>query len=105
PTPPFASRWLIPRLPDLTWRHPDLDLHILATDRISSFPTDGVDLAVRYGSPPFVPGLDVYLMNFSRSVRLVTPIMQAQKSGASVKIATAWVSEPSAMFPTAAVCR
>lgn len=54
-TPTFASRWLIPRLPDFTSRHPDLDLHILATDRISSFQVDGVDLAVRYGSPPSVP--------------------------------------------------
>ncbi|MEI1252482.1 SDR family oxidoreductase [Rhizobium aouanii] len=50
-------------------------------------------------------GLDVYLMNVIRSVRLVTPIMQAQKSGAIVNISTAWVSEPSAMFPTSAVFR
>ncbi|MBY5625342.1 SDR family oxidoreductase [Rhizobium leguminosarum] len=50
-------------------------------------------------------GMDVYLMNVIRSVRLVTPIMQAQKSGAIVNISTAWVSEPSAMFPTSAVFR
>ncbi|MGR9462203.1 SDR family oxidoreductase [Rhizobium leguminosarum] len=50
-------------------------------------------------------GLDVYLMNVIRSVRLVTPIMQAQKSGAIVNISTAWVAEPSAMFPTSAVFR
>lgn len=31
--------------------------------------------------------------------------MQAQKSGAIVNISTAWVSEPSAMFPTSAVFR
>jgi NAD(P)-dependent dehydrogenase (short-subunit alcohol dehydrogenase family) len=50
-------------------------------------------------------GLDVYLMNVIRSVRLVTPIMQAQKSGAIVNISSAWVAEPSAMFPTSAVFR
>lgn len=50
-------------------------------------------------------GLDVYLMNVIRSVRLVTPIMQAQKSGAIVNISTAWAFEPSAMFPTSAVFR
>lgn len=50
-------------------------------------------------------GLDVYLMNVIRSVRLVTPIMQAQKSGAIINISTAWVFEPSPMFPTSAVFR
>lgn len=50
-------------------------------------------------------GLDVYLMNVIRSVRLVAPIMQAQKSGAIVNISTAWTFEPAAMFPTSAVFR
>lgn len=50
-------------------------------------------------------GLDVYLMNVIRSVRLVAPIMQAQKSGAIVNISTAWAFEPAAMFPTSAVFR
>ncbi len=50
-------------------------------------------------------GMDIYFMNVVRPVRLVTPIMQAQKSGAIVNISTAWVSEPSAMFPTSAVFR
>ena len=61
-TPTFASKWLIPRLPDFTAKHPGHDLHILATDRISSFQTDGVDLAVRYGTPPFGPGLAAELL-------------------------------------------
>jgi NAD(P)-dependent dehydrogenase (short-subunit alcohol dehydrogenase family) len=50
-------------------------------------------------------GMDVYLMNVIRPVRLVTPIMQEQKSGAIVNISTAWAFEPSAMFPTSAVFR
>lgn len=50
-------------------------------------------------------GLDVYLMNVVRSVRLVTPVMQAQKSGAIINISTAWAFEPSSMFPTSAVFR
>lgn len=50
-------------------------------------------------------GLDVYLMNVIRPARLVTPIMQAQKSGAIINISTAWAFEPSAMFPTSAVFR
>ena len=50
-------------------------------------------------------GLDVYLMSVIRPTRLVAPIMQAQKSGAIINISTAWVFEPSAMFPTSAVFR
>ena len=53
----------------------------------------------------WVRGMEVYLMNVIRPLRLVTPIMQAQKSGAIVNISTAWVYEPSAMFPTSAVFR
>jgi NAD(P)-dependent dehydrogenase (short-subunit alcohol dehydrogenase family) len=50
-------------------------------------------------------GLDVYFLNAVRPARLVAPIMVAQKAGAIVNISTAWVSEPSAMFPTSAVAR
>jgi NAD(P)-dependent dehydrogenase (short-subunit alcohol dehydrogenase family) len=50
-------------------------------------------------------GMDTYFMNVVRPVRLVTPIMQAQKAGSIVNISTAWTFEPSAMFPTSAVFR
>ena len=50
-------------------------------------------------------GLDIYLMNVIRAVRLVTPVMLKQKAGVIVNISTAWVFEPSAMFPTSAVFR
>lgn len=50
-------------------------------------------------------GIDVYFLNVVRPTRLVTPIMQTQKSGAIINISTAWAFEPSAMFPTSAVAR
>ena len=50
-------------------------------------------------------GLDTYLMNVVRTVRLVTPIMQARRAGAIIYISTAWAFEPSPMFPTSAVFR
>lgn len=50
-------------------------------------------------------GFDVYFMNVVRTVRLVAPVMVAQKGGAIVNISTAWVGEPAAMFPTSAVAR
>ncbi len=50
-------------------------------------------------------GFDVYFMNVVRAVRLVAPVMVAQKAGAIVNISTAWAHEPSALFPTSAVAR
>lgn len=50
-------------------------------------------------------GMDVYLLNVIRPTRLVTPIMEKQKSGAIINISTAWAFEPSSVFPTSAVFR
>ncbi|SMF49260.1 NAD(P)-dependent dehydrogenase, short-chain alcohol dehydrogenase family [Azospirillum oryzae] len=50
-------------------------------------------------------GIEVYFLNVVRAVRLVAPIMVAQKGGSIVNISTAWAFEPSAMFPTSAVAR
>jgi NAD(P)-dependent dehydrogenase (short-subunit alcohol dehydrogenase family) len=50
-------------------------------------------------------GLDTYLMNVIRATRPVAPIMVRQKGGAIINISTAWVTEPTAMFPTSAVFR
>ncbi|CAN7725596.1 3-oxoacyl-ACP reductase [Ensifer sp. NM-2] len=50
-------------------------------------------------------GIDVYFLNAVRPTRLVTPVMQRQKSGSIINISTAWAFEPSAMFPTSAVAR
>lgn len=50
-------------------------------------------------------GMDVYFLSAVRPIRFVTPVMQKQKSGAIVNISTAWVFEPSEMFPTSAVFR
>lgn len=74
-TPTFASRWLIPRLPDFTAAHSDIDLRILATDRLSSFQTDAVDIAVRYGRPPFGSGLNVELLFEQVIVAVASPLL------------------------------
>jgi NAD(P)-dependent dehydrogenase (short-subunit alcohol dehydrogenase family) len=50
-------------------------------------------------------GMETYFLNVVRPVRLVAPIMQRQGAGSIVNISTAWVAEPSAMFPTSAVFR
>ncbi len=50
-------------------------------------------------------GIDTYFLNVVRPTRLVIPHMLAQGGGAIINISTAWVHEPSAMFPTSAVAR
>ncbi|RWE87734.1 MAG: SDR family oxidoreductase, partial [Mesorhizobium sp.] len=50
-------------------------------------------------------GIDTYFLNAVRPTRLVTPVMQKQKSGVIINISTAWAFEPSPMFPTSAVAR
>ncbi|WP_413989981.1 LysR substrate-binding domain-containing protein [Labrys okinawensis] len=74
-TPTFASRWLIPRLPDFTTAHPDIDLRIVANDRIANFQTDAVDLAVRHGRPPFGPGLNAELLFEHVLVAVASPLL------------------------------
>lgn len=61
-TPTFAAKWLIPNLPEFTAAHPNIDLRIMATEKVSSFHSDGIDLAVRQGSPPFGASLDATLL-------------------------------------------
>jgi NAD(P)-dependent dehydrogenase (short-subunit alcohol dehydrogenase family) len=50
-------------------------------------------------------GMDVYFLGAVRPTRLVTPIMQAQKSGAIVNISTFATFEPDPTFPTSGVFR
>ncbi|MBG04500.1 MAG: 3-oxoacyl-ACP reductase [Rhodospirillaceae bacterium] len=50
-------------------------------------------------------GMETYMLNAVRPTRLVTPIMQAQKSGAIVNISTFAAFEPDPVFPTSGVFR
>ena len=50
-------------------------------------------------------GMEVYFLNVVRPTRLVTPVMQRQKSGAIINISTFAVFEPDPSFPTSGVFR
>lgn len=76
-TPTFATKWLIPRLPDFTDTHPEIDLRIVASDRISNFQTDAVDLAVRQGRPPFGPGLTTEILSAAVTIAVARPAVAA----------------------------
>ncbi|PYE96681.1 NAD(P)-dependent dehydrogenase (short-subunit alcohol dehydrogenase family) [Rhizobium sp. PP-F2F-G38] len=53
----------------------------------------------------WVRGMDVYFMNVVRPVRLVPPIMRAQKSGVIINISSFSAVEPDPVFPTSSVFR
>jgi LysR family glycine cleavage system transcriptional activator len=72
-TPTFASKWLIPNLPDFSDKHPEIDLRILATEKVSSFHSDGIDLAIRQGSPPFGAALNATLLFKQDVIAVVAP--------------------------------
>ncbi|WP_252089200.1 LysR substrate-binding domain-containing protein [Pseudomonas sp. MWU13-3659] len=78
-TPTFASKWLIPRLGAFAEDNPQIDLRLLATDRLSHFHTDGVDLAVRQGQLPFGAGLNAELLLEQRIVAVASPQLIADK--------------------------
>lgn len=73
--PTFAAKWLLLRLPRFTKMHPEIDLRIVASDRISTFQTDGVDLAVRFGQPPFGAGLTAELLFEQAIIAVGSPVL------------------------------
>ncbi len=44
----FAGLWLIPRLAGFTASHPDVDVHISASNTVVNLNRDGVDIGIRY---------------------------------------------------------
>ncbi|ESW63040.1 MULTISPECIES: transcriptional regulator GcvA [unclassified Mesorhizobium] len=74
-TPSFATKWLIPKLPEFVAHNPLVDLRILASQSLSSFQADGVDIAVRQGRPPFGAGLMVDLLFPQQIVAICSPAL------------------------------
>lgn len=48
-TPAFAAKWLVPRLAAFQAEHPDIDLHIHASNLPVDLDAGTADLAIRYG--------------------------------------------------------
>ncbi|UTW08087.1 LysR substrate-binding domain-containing protein [Pseudomonas benzenivorans] len=76
-TPTFAAKWLLSRLPGFVAANPLIDLRILATEQLSSFHADGVDLAIRQGRPPFGPGLEVDFLFPQELIAVCSPSLLA----------------------------
>src|ERR1051325_5242167 len=45
----LAARWLVPRLHRFQNQHPQLEIRLSTSPRLTDFDRDGIDLAIRYG--------------------------------------------------------
>ncbi|WP_420408861.1 LysR substrate-binding domain-containing protein [Hoeflea sp.] len=71
--PSFASMWLMPRLAEFESLHPDIELQVIASEALSDFEADGVDLVVRQAAPPFAPDLRSVLLAPLNLVAVASP--------------------------------
>ncbi len=49
----FALSWLVPRLPRFNERHPEIEVSLIASQRLADFAREEIDCAVRYGHGPW----------------------------------------------------
>ena len=57
----FAAKWLLPRMPAFSTRHPEIDVMVAASDSIVDLTRDDFDMGVRFGLGRY-PGLKVDLL-------------------------------------------
>jgi LysR family transcriptional regulator, glycine cleavage system transcriptional activator len=61
-TTSFAVKWLVPRLDRFRARHPDIDVRIDVSDRLTDFARDEAQVGIRFGSGVY-PGLRADLLS------------------------------------------
>lgn len=49
----FATFWLIPNIPEFRSRRPEIELRVIVSDRYLDLNAEQIDVAIRYGRPPF----------------------------------------------------
>lgn len=78
-TPAFAAKWLVPRLDAFQAAHPDINLHVHASNDVVRLGPGSADLAVRYGKGPY-PGLDATALMQDRFAPVASPALGAISS-------------------------
>lgn len=71
-TPTFAASWLMPCVPKFRAMHPELGLMIDPSAQVIALDTDGIDVAIRYGTGPW-PGVDNEMLLESPMVIVAAP--------------------------------
>ncbi|HEU0066415.1 MAG TPA: LysR substrate-binding domain-containing protein [Sphingomonas sp.] len=74
--PSFGMRWLAPRLPKLSARHPDLIVNFTARVDEFSFADEAFDAAIHFGRPNW-PGAEHDLLFRETAIPVVAPALAA----------------------------
>ncbi|HEX5078753.1 MAG TPA: transcriptional regulator GcvA [Geminicoccaceae bacterium] len=72
--PSLASTWLIPRLRDFQTWHPEIEVHMTATERLVDFAREPVDAGIRYGLGHW-PGLRVVRLLSAEMIPVCSPAL------------------------------
>ncbi len=86
-TPSFASKWLVPRLDNFIKGKPDMQVRVLASDKLADFTQENIDLAIRYGAGSYPELVAEKLMD--ESVLVVAAPSLAKTLRAPADLATA----------------
>lgn len=76
-TPAFATKWLVPKLAAFQHAHPQIDLHVLASNAPVDLDSGTVDLAIRYGHGRY-PGVTARLLLEDRFAPVANPALLAR---------------------------
>ena len=82
-TAAISIYWLMPRLPDLNARFPDIEVQVLASDSDLSSQEDAFDIGIQFGHGRW-PGLETYIPVCRRSCSRVQSLISC-KQGALQK--------------------
>lgn len=83
-TPSFASRWLLPHLPLINEKYPEISMMIDASATVRSFKGEkAIDMSIRWGTPPFPEGYTQFLHD-GRATPVCAPELLGNKKSFSV---------------------
>ena len=77
-TPSIASKWLMPKLPQLIETHPEIDLKIHASEQRTDLMRGDANLAIRQGPPPQDAALEAILLSPISYVAVASPQTDAK---------------------------
>lgn len=70
----FAMRWLMPRLHEFREAYPELQVRWVTDDRTAALPSDGIDVAIGFGSGPY-PGFSVVRLSVEHVFPVCSPAL------------------------------
>jgi LysR family transcriptional regulator, glycine cleavage system transcriptional activator len=74
-TPAFAAKWLVPRLAAFQTQHPNIDIHVHASNRPIDLSAGTIDLAIRYGQGRY-EGMKSTLLLQDRFAPVASPTLK-----------------------------